>query len=40
MTIFFVVGVRFPFIPPEAGLESNFLTPFDPGDIVERAEKF
>ncbi len=37
---FFVTGVRFPFIPPTAGLDENAFTPFDPGDSVERAEKF
>lgn len=34
---FLVTGVRFPLIPP--GLEK-LLTPLDPGDNVERAEKF
>lgn len=37
MISFFVVGVRFPFIPP--GLEK-LLTPLDPGDRVVSAEKF
>jgi len=36
---FLVTGVRFPFIPPMAGLEKG-RTPLDPGDNVERAEKF
>jgi hypothetical protein len=37
---FLVTGVRFPFIPPTAGLDEKGRTPLDPGDSVERAEKF
>ena len=36
---FLVTGVRLPFMPPIPGLEK-LLTPFEPGEIVVRAEKF